>query len=63
MGASDVMDYEWFSPRLSYCYPELGDNENIRRYCTNNIVDINSVWKNAVAPSGRGFAYFSTDFA
>jgi hypothetical protein len=41
----------------------LGDNENIRRYCTNIIVDINSVWKNAWGQAERGFAIFSTDFA
>jgi hypothetical protein len=48
-----------WSPRLSDCYAVTGDNENISRYCTNKVVDINTVWKNAGAPAKRGFAYLS----
>ena len=48
-----------WSPRLSDCYPVTGDNENISRYCTNKVVDINTVWKNAGGAAERGFALFS----
>jgi hypothetical protein len=48
-----------WSPRLSLCYGVTRDNENIRRYCTNKVVDINTVWKNAGAAAERGFAIFS----